>query len=161
MKTLRMLLIAVILVVMVNLIGLEVKFDVVCHEIDEFTGASNYIYSTKDINGYMSSFILSMSDDNDVMLTFVNKQDTWELLGESTIAYFLIDGSRYKKTWAMMDTSAESKYVIEFATVFIDKDFLKIIADSKECKVRLGTMKITYISQSYKDGMREFLQTAK
>lgn len=149
----KLVLVVIVMTMLISLFGIE--YDKVVCDIDSFTGEIRYNYTTNDIDVFKASYVF-INPDGSIYLTFMYQSENWKLLGESKKVLFLIDGELYEKKF-ILDTSVNTGYVLEFATIITNKKFILLIVNSKECKVRVGHSLETVINQKYKNGMKELL----
>ena len=104
-----------------------------------------------------------MTPTNLYGLTFNNKSKNGELLNQqNNLIYFKIDGKLHKFKYELMTRSRQKTrsrpgYVVEYVQLYLKKDFVILIANSKETLIRIDCCIDTSINQKYKDGMKEIL----
>lgn len=129
-------------------------FDKVECRTDSFTNVTSHVYRTGHIKNFDISYAYIIKGEG--ALTFHQYPEEWDLLTQSRSILFKIDGVLYTKEYDLL-TSIGNGYVSEFVSVLLDREFLALIAESKECKIRLGCCKETFINQQYKDGIADLI----
>ena len=152
----------IVLVLVINLmffgntVSAEMIYDKVICKTDSFTNKTSCTYNTQNIKDFAGAEVGSYSLNSRYLLMLINQPENWELLRQSRIILFKIDGVLHKKKYKL-DTRIGNGYVLEFVQILLSKDFISLIASSKECKIRVGCCKETFINQKFKDGIKELL----
>lgn len=156
MKKILIAMLVVISLMFGGILNAGIIYDKVICKTDSFTDKITCSYSTKNITNFSGLALNVYIDGSKCNFMLINVSEDWELMRQNRIILFKIDGVLHRKKYKL-DTRIGSGYVMEFVQITLDKEFVFLIANSKECKIRVGHSKETFINQECKDKIKELL----
>lgn len=135
------------------IVGFTGCVGIIC-ETDKYSKTKTCVYKNNIIKNYVYAEFSKSKDG--LLFTLLSNRCRFELeYGNKTIN-FLIDGKLYSRVCSSSLHIGYGDNVKEFNSVFLDKKFVNLIVNSKECKFNILN-KESYISKSDKEGMMNLL----
>jgi len=147
----KKLLIGILMVV--TMVGFGGCAGIIC-EIDKYSKTKTCVYKNNIIKNYVYAEFSKSKDG--LRLELFSSLNRLDVVYDYKTIDFMIDGKKYSRACGSQLYIGYGDNMKEINSVFLDKSFIKLIVNSKECKFNILD-KESYISKSDKKGMMNLL----
>ena len=135
------------------MIGVSGCVGTIC-ETEKYSKIKTCVYRNYIIKNYVYAEFSKSKDG--LLLTLVSSHNRYEVEHYNKTINFLIDGKLYSRVCRSFFCIGYNDNVKEVNSVFLDKKFVNLIVNSKECLFNILD-KESYISKLDKEGMMNLL----